>query len=122
MSKNVRIMYKARIYVSIHNMKSLYFSIMHSYINYANITWGSTTETKQQIHFKYQKQVSCLIHFKTPSTELMKKLNILNIHQLNLFQVLIFTYQHKQGTLPIIFRQHFSQINYEYPTRNSKTL
>ena len=40
--KNIGIMYKARKYLRFNNMKSPYFPIIHCYINYAKIAWGST--------------------------------------------------------------------------------
>ena len=64
-SKNIGIMYKARKYLSFNNMKSLYFSIIHCYINYANIAWGSTGKSKLLKLHKHQKHISRMIHYQT---------------------------------------------------------
>ena len=43
-SKNIRILYKAKNIVSKRGLKTLYFfSFVHSYLNYGNIAWGGTT-------------------------------------------------------------------------------
>ena len=122
-SKNIGIMYKARKYLSFNNMKSLYFSIIHCYINYANIASGSTGKSKLLKLHKHQKHISRMIHYQTkttPSRNLMKKLKILNIFQLNIFQNLVFMYQHNINSLPRIFEKSFKKINHKYPTRIAK--
>ena len=40
-SKNIGLLYKARLFLNIYNLKQLYFSFVHSYLNYANIAWAS---------------------------------------------------------------------------------
>ena len=44
-AKNIGLLYKAKPYIDKHSLLSLYHSYMHSYINYGNIAWGSTTRT-----------------------------------------------------------------------------
>ena len=41
-SKNIGLLYKAKFLLSQKCLKSIYFSFVHSYINYANITWAGT--------------------------------------------------------------------------------
>ena len=45
-SKNIGILHKAKNIFSKGGLKTLYFSFVHSYLNYGNIAWGSTTRTK----------------------------------------------------------------------------
>ena len=73
--------------------QKLYFSFIHSYLNYANITWGSSPRTKQQPLFYRQKHAARLIFYKyklSPSKPFMKELNTLNVFQLNIYQILLF--------------------------------
>ena len=44
-AKNIGLLYKAKPYIDKHSLLSLYHSYIHSYINYGNIAWGSTTRT-----------------------------------------------------------------------------
>ena len=41
-AKNIGLLYKAKPYIDKHSPLSLHHSYRHSYINYGNITWGST--------------------------------------------------------------------------------
>ena len=50
----------------------------------------------------------------------MQKLKILNIHKLNLYQVLSFMFRVKNNTIPIVFNKKFKIIDHIYPTRNSQ--
>ena len=47
----------------------------------------------------------------------MKKLNALNVYQLNIYQIASFMYQIKLGTIPKIFNSNFSSVEHSYPTR-----
>ena len=44
-AKNIGLLYKAKPYIDKHSLLSLYHSYIHSYINYGNITWGSTARS-----------------------------------------------------------------------------
>ena len=41
-SKNLGLHYKARPFVEMNTLLALYYSYIQTYINYANIAWGST--------------------------------------------------------------------------------
>ena len=45
-SENIRILYKAKNIASKDGLKTLYFSFVHTFLDYGNIAWGSTTRTK----------------------------------------------------------------------------
>ena len=44
-SKNIGILYTASKYLNFKCLANIYFSLIHSYINYANIVWGSSNRT-----------------------------------------------------------------------------
>ena len=44
-SKNLGMLYKAKPILDKKSLKALYFSFKNSYVNYANIVWGSTYRT-----------------------------------------------------------------------------
>ena len=57
---------------------------------------------------KHQERISLMTHYQTkttPSRNLMIKLKILNIFQLNIFQNLIFMHQHNINLLPRLFEK-----------------
>ena len=45
-SKNIGIIYKARITLNQKSTKQLYFSFIHSYLTYRSMAWASTNRTK----------------------------------------------------------------------------
>ena len=49
-AKNIALLYKAKPYIDKHSLLSLNHSHIHSYLNYGNIAWGSTTRIN---HKKY---------------------------------------------------------------------
>ena len=70
-------------------VNDLYFAFIHSYLNYANIAWASTSPNKFKKLFNKQKHAARIISNNnryTPSRPLMKNHNILNIYQLNIYQ------------------------------------
>ena len=44
-AKNVGLIYKVKPFLNKDSLLALYFSYIHSYINYANLVWGSTHRT-----------------------------------------------------------------------------
>ena len=57
-SKNLGILYKARYLLNLTCTKQLYFSSIHSYLNYGNIAWGSTNKSKLNVILRRQKHAS----------------------------------------------------------------
>ena len=45
-SKNIGVLYTARRVLDSTALKNLYFSFIHSYLNYGNIVWASTSRTR----------------------------------------------------------------------------
>ena len=46
LAKNIGLLYRAKPYLDETSLKTIYFSYIHSYLNYGNITWVSTRITK----------------------------------------------------------------------------
>ena len=66
LAKNIGLLYRARQFLDKESLKTIYFSYIHSYLNYANIAWASTYFTKlKTIH--YQQKHAAIIVFKTLS-------------------------------------------------------
>ena len=107
-SKNVGILYKTKYIINQKCLKYIYFSFIHSYLNYANITWASTNKTKLTKLLKLQKHACRIIYNvdKMAHTKpLMILLNALNVYQLNIFQNILLTYKSKYNLAPVIFKK-----------------
>lgn len=122
-AKNLGILYKAKVFLNKKCLKELYFSFVHTYINYANITWGSTTRTKlKKINSKI-KQASRIINNEgkyTSAKPLLKSLNILNAYQLNIYHCLNLMYKIKNDSGPEAYKTKFKPISHSYPTAYSR--
>ena len=61
-SKNIGILQKAKNIFSKGGLRTRYFSFVHSYLNYGNIAWGSTTSTKLKKVASKQRQAIRVIY------------------------------------------------------------
>ena len=122
-SKNIGILYKAKFLLNQKCLKSIYFSFIHVYINYANIAWSSTNPSKLTKILNKQKHASRIILSEERNAHarpLMKKLKVLNTFQLNIYQILLFMFKTKNEESPNIFSNQFSNVNHKYPTKFSE--
>ena len=109
--------------MNLKSLKTLYFSLVHSYLTYCNITWGSTNHSKlNKLHSK-QKDV-CQVIFGvdryTASEPLLHEIGALDIYKLNIYQVLLFMFKTKHGLSPKTFHDQFPIIQHRYNTRYSE--
>ena len=122
-SKNVCVFYKTSKLINSKCLRSIYFSVIHSYINFANIAWASTNKTKLKKLFGKQKQAASIIFNQdrfTHAHPLLKTLNAVNVYQINLLQVLLFMSKIKTKSFPRIFLHQFQTMNQKYATRYSR--
>ena len=120
-SKNVGVLYKISKLIKSKYLQSIYFSFIHSYINYANMALASTNKTNLKKLFGKQKQAACIILNQdrfTHARPLLKTLNALNVYQINLLQVLLFMHKIKTNSSPRMFLHQFQTIN--HATRYSR--
>ena len=63
LAKNVGLLYRARQCLDKESLKTIYFSYIHSYLNYANIAWASTYFTKlKAIHYQQKHAARLIFH------------------------------------------------------------
>ena len=100
------LLYRAKQLLNTSFLKSIYFSNIHTYLNYANIAWASTQKTKLKIINIKQKHAIRIIFNEDRlchSQPLFKTLNALNVCQLNIYQNLNFMHRLKINNIPKIF-------------------
>lgn len=121
-AKSLGILYKAKFLLNQKRLKNIYFSFIHSYLNYANIAWASIHYTKLKKLHNQQKHASRIIYNEdrmTSAQPLLNKLRALNIYQINIYQTLLFMYKIRNNLAPNILKSNFQHINHKYPTRHS---
>ena len=89
LSKNLGLLHKAKNYLNEKSMVNLYYSFIHSYLNYGNVAWCSTSMTKLKKLLSKLKQALRTIPVPTSKSEsrskqIMRELCVLNIYQLNI--------------------------------------
>ena len=69
----------AKRYLSVDNLKALYYSFVHSYLAYGTMIWCSAYQYKTQKLEKFPKKAIinvCNVSYNNPTTALFKKLQI----------------------------------------------
>ena len=70
----------------------MHISFIHCHLNYVNISWASTYESKLEGRYRHQKYAALIINFKDKFTHaLLHAMKALNIFQINLFHIIYTT-------------------------------
>ena len=125
-SRNSGIFLKLRHYISLQQLKQLYYNLIYPYLSYAVISWGSAyTSHLKKIQVK-QNHIIRVLFFATlygKSTEsalpLMNLLDILTVENIFTLQLLKFSHQWHKKQLPSIFDEHLHYASdvHSYNTR-----
>ena len=121
LAKNIGLLNHASYFLNDLSLKTIYFSYIHSYLNYANIAWASTYARKLKNKF-VQKRAVCFVFNEdrlSYSRPLLRKINAVNVYQINLYQHLNFMHKVNQET-PRIFNDLIKRPVHKYPTNFSK--
>ena len=120
-SRSIGILFKASRSLNSKSLRSIYFALVHPYINYANIAWAGTKKTYLNRSLGKQKQAARMSSdgISIPPRLLIKELNILNVYQINILQHLLLIFKVKNSITLRVFNKAFSLIDHLYPTRFS---
>ena len=123
-SKSIGMLFRSRFSLSSKTKLTLYYSLIHPYVTYCNSTWSSTYVTNLNRIYCLQKRAVRAItnsDYRAHSAPLFSKLGILDIYQINTFQIAKFMYCYHNNLLPPLFFNLFftnSQIH-GYSTRTA---
>ena len=116
-AKNIGLMYRAKPFLDKESLLALYYSYIYSYLNYANLAWGSTYLTNLKKLRRQQKQAIRIVHNKTKfehKKELFKSANVYITQIIALFMHVV----HTKTSSPV-FTGSFQRISHLYSTRTS---
>ena len=122
-ARNIGLLYGAKLYLDKNSLLTLYYSYIHTYLNYENLSWGSTNRANLKKLFSQQKHAVRIINNRTRldhANELFKSQKILNIYKLNILSVAVFMYQIRNKTASLTFSGSFEKICHEYQTNFSQ--
>ena len=113
------LLWKAKQLFDDESLKSICFSYIHSYLNYANIAWASTNPAKLKKIQYLQKQAARIIFNEDRLCHLrplLKNLNVLNVYQINFYQNLNSMQRIKMWNITKVFHETIKKTNHKYPT------
>ena len=91
-AKNIGLMYRAKPFLDKESLLALYYSYIHSYLNYADLAWGSNYLTNLKKLRSQQKHAIRIVHNKTKfehTKELFKSVSVLNLYKLNILSIAV---------------------------------
>ena len=109
-SANLGIIRKLRTLLPNKSLFTLYNSIIHPYLSYCNLVWGSTFDKYLMPLYILQKsavRLCCNAHFRAHSSPLFKKLRLLKLHDMVAHNSLLFMFKFKYDLLPGAFHNYF---------------
>ena len=83
-SENIGLLYKEKHHLNKKCVLPLYYSYVHTYINYANIAWGSTLFTNLEKIHNWQKHTIRIVRKLVHTRHLFRLSKILNVYQINI--------------------------------------
>ena len=118
-------MYKMKNLSPLKVLLSLYYSLVHSHLNYGICVWGNAAEYEISKIFLAQKKAVRIIsnaEYLAPTDPLFAKLGILKLDDIFKFQMANLMWDHQQGNLPQCFTNYFAKVEstHRFPTRMAK--
>ena len=122
-SKIIGVLCKARRYLPLDTLKTLYNALFLPYINYCTLIWASTNVSYLEPLYVLQKKAIRIITFsppRTPSKPLFSKNNFLSLHSIFKFHMACFVFSHFNNILPTPVSSilHFNHEYHDYLTRS----
>ena len=121
LANKIGLLNRTSYFLNEHSLKINYFSYIHSYLNYASIAWARTYATKlKKIHL-LQKRAIRFVFNENRLRPLLRKINALNVYQINLYQHLNFMHKVSNQETPRIFNNLIKKPVPKYPRNFSKS-
>ena len=121
LANKIGLLNRTSYFLNEHSLKINYFSYIHSYLNYASIAWARTYATKlKKIHL-LQKRAIRFVFNENRLRPLLRKINALNVYQINLYQHLNFMHKVSNQETPRIFNNLIKKPVHKYPRNFSKS-
>ena len=123
MSKSIGILSKARKYLNLSCLTTLYYSYVYPLITYCIEVWGSCADQRVQSVFKLQKKAVRIINSSTYNehTEpIFKILNILQLSKVYIFRITLFMFKCFHKLVPDVVNDMFvrNEDIHDYNTRS----
>ena len=104
------IMFRSRFFLSSTTKPTLYHTLIYPYIVYCNCAWSSTyVSNLNRIYYLQKRAVRAITNsdYRAHSAPLFSKLGILDIFQVNTFEIAKFMFYYRNNLLPPLLPQSF---------------
>lgn len=125
-NKSIGIIRRISHLVNTSCLLTLYYSLIYPYLTYCNLVWASTFPTSLHKILVLQKRfirIASRSESRASSGPLFQKHQILNIYNINIYQICIFIYkiQSSEGNIPVQFITYFKKksSSHSFSTRQS---
>jgi len=112
--RSIGMISKARHFVNIPILMSLYYSMVYPYLTYGVVAWGNTYQSTIDPLLILQKKCVRLMtfaEFKAHTNPIFIKLKILKMREFVEFQTALFMHDYFTNNLPKPFDSFFSPVN-----------
>ena len=109
-SKGIGILNKAKIYINLSTLVTLYHSFIHPYLTYRLEVWGGAGDVYLLSLFKLQKRVVRIMKslpHRAHTEHIFLDLKLLNIYQLYKHKILLFMFKYIRCCLPKLFNNYY---------------
>ena len=113
MNRSIGVMYRLKRYCSDIILKSIYFSLIHSYISYGLVVWGQASDIyTNKIKLIQEKAIRIITNsdYLAHTKPLFKKLNILNFDDMIKQQFASLMWDQDHQLLPISLSKNFKPV------------
>ena len=126
-AKGLGIICKARKYLNMNCLRTLYYSFIYPYMNYCIEVWGSAGSTRIERLVKLQKKAIRIItcsRYRDHTQPLFLRLNLLTVSKIHVFKILTFMFKYHHGNTPKVFNEMFvsNESFHTYSTRQKNNL
>ena len=114
------IFYNIRDYLSVKEVKAIYYALVYSKIKYGINVYGQAGITKMGRIQTLQNQLLKVLsekNYRYPTEKLHKELNLLLIDDISKQEMLTFVHNYFLNVLPPVFEGYFEQLNHPHYTR-----
>lgn len=123
-SKSIGIIFRSSFYLFKTSLRTLYYSMIHPYLEYCNVVWASTYPSNLHRIILLQKRVIRILNkskFDAHTDPIFKKFSLLKLSDICLLQLGKFMYSYNNSLLPKRFDNMFVLNNqiHVYNTRSA---
>ena len=97
-SKSIGVLYKLKPYLPTETLVTIYYSLVHPYLNYCSMVWGNSSPSSVKPLVMLQKKcirIICKVSYLAHTSPLFKRLNILKFQDISNLKLALYAYRNR---------------------------